>query len=158
MGATRASLCEVNLRPSRYHLVIVALGHCAAFIALWLASLWLLVKFTLSIFLLIHLRQYYLRFIVHRHCLSIRSLRLLDDQWRVWVDGQWFRAWPKGEVVVTAPLICFQLSVEGKHRPVYLILFPDSADPMELHAFRLRLLLESPALFGGEGMGSRGSE
>ena len=109
--------------------------------ALWLSSLWLIAKFALAVVLVSHCYRYCLRFITHKHCSSIRSIRLFDEQWRVLLDGRWFRAWPEGEVVVTSALICFKLRVEDKHHPSYLILFPDSADPDELHAFRLRLIL-----------------
>lgn len=83
---------------------------------------------------------------------------MFNDQWRVQLDGEWLRAWPEGETVVTSALICFKLRVEDKHRPLYLILFPDSADPVELHAFRLRLILESSSLFVGEARSSQEPE
>ncbi|WP_419834571.1 protein YgfX [Endozoicomonas atrinae] len=150
MGDTKASLCEVNLRSSRYHLVVMLLSHCAGFVALWLCSVWLIFKFTLATALAMHLYRYYLQFITQKLSNSISAIRLLEDQWRVNLSGVWYRAWPEGEIVVTSMLICFKLRVEGKRYPSYLILFPDSADPFELHGFRLRLILESHSLFDGK--------
>jgi len=123
-------------------------SHGTALLALWLCSVALLVKVALSAFVLFHGHHYYHRFIARSHPLSIGAVRLLEDQWRVRLGARWFRAWPEGEAVVTGLLISFRLSVEGQRRPLWLILFPDSADPDELHAFRLRLLLESATLFG----------
>ena len=110
----------------------------------------LLVKVVLSALVVVHGHRYYQRFIARTHPLSISAVRLLDDQWRVRLGARWFRAWPEGEAVVTATLISFRLRIENQRRPLWLILFPDSADPVQLHAFRLRLLLESATLFGGE--------
>ncbi|MFK0570500.1 protein YgfX [Endozoicomonas sp.] len=142
------SLCEVTLRRSYYHFVLIVLCHFAAFLALWLASIWIIIKVVFAAALIIYFCWYSLRYIIFQHASSINSIRLMTDQWRVKLGEQWVRAWPEGEVVVTSMLICFRLRVEGKHRPSYLILFPDSADPIELHAFRLRLILESSCLFG----------
>ena len=108
----------------------------------------LLVKVVLSALVVVHGHRYYQRFIARTHPLSISAVRLLDDQWRVRIGESWFRAWPEGEALVTATLISFRLSIENQRRPSWLILFPDSADPDQLHAFRLRLLLESTTLFG----------
>lgn len=151
MGVTKASLCEVNIRSSRYLLVLMLLSHVTAFIALWLCSVWPVVKFALAMGIALHLYRYYLQFIVQKLPGSISAIRLLEDQWRVNLAGTWYRAWPEGEIVVTSMLICFKLRVEGKRYPSYLILFPDSADPAELHGFRLRLMLESHSLFGSKG-------
>ena len=153
MGDTKMSmsLCEVNLRSSRYHMGLMLLSHAAAFVALWLCSVWFIIKFTLAIVLLFHFYQYYLRFVSQKLPSTVFAIRLLEEQWRVNLAGIWYRAWPEGEIVVTSMLICFKLRVEGKRHPSYLILFPDSADPVELHGFRLRLMLESHAIFGGEG-------
>ena len=150
MGATRVSLCEVYLQHSRYHLGVAALSHVAALLALWLCSVMLLVKVVLSALVVVHGHHYYRRFIARTHPLSISAVRLLDEEWRVRLGARWFRAWPEGEAVVTATLISFRLSIENQRRPSWLILFPDSADPDQLHAFRLRLLLESATLFGRE--------
>ena len=144
------------MRHSTYHLGLAVSSHGAALLALWLCGVALSVKVVLSALVLCHGRRYYQRFIVRTHPLSINAVRLLDDQWRVRLGTRWFRAWPGGEVVVTGLLISLRLRVEGQRRPVWLILFPDSADPDELHAFRLRLLLESATLFGSDG--SPGSE
>ena len=127
------------------------LSHGAGFVALWLSSIWLVFKFALAIALAFHLYRYYLQFIAQKHPTSIFAIRLQEDQWRVNLAGVWYRAWPEGEIVVTSMLICFKLKVEGKRYPSYLILFPDSADPVELHGFRLRLILESHSLFDGKG-------
>ncbi|WP_422448374.1 protein YgfX [Endozoicomonas sp. ALB091] len=153
MGATKASLCEVNVRSSRYHLVLMLICHGAACIALWLCSVWPVVKFALAMVLALHFYRRYLQFIAQSLPTSISVIRLLEDQWRVNLAGAWYRAWPEGEIVVTSILICFKLRVEGKPHPSCLILFPDSADPVELHGFRLRLMLESHSLFGGKGEG-----
>lgn len=142
------SLCEVNLQHSACHLGLAALCHGAALLALWWCSLALLAKIVLSALVAIHGHRYYTRFIVRAHPLSIAAVRLLDDQWWVRHGERWSRAWPEGEVVVTGVLITLRLSVEGLRRPLWLILFSDSADPAELHAFRLRLLLESATIFG----------
>lgn len=152
MGGTKvsASFCEVNLRSSRYHQALMFLSHATAFVALWLCSVWFIIKFILTIVLLFHFYQYYLRFVSQKLPSTVSAIRLQGDQWRVNLAGIWYRAWPEGEIVVTSMLICFKLRVEGKCHPAYLILFPDSADPVELHGFRLRLMLESHALFGGE--------
>ncbi|WP_257266514.1 protein YgfX [Endozoicomonas sp. ONNA2] len=151
MGVTRASLCEVTVRSSRYHLILLLVSHSAAFVALWLCSVWPVFKFALAIAVVFHCYRHYLQFIARKRPTSIAAIRLLEDQWRVNLAGVWYRAWPEGEVVVTSVLICFKLRVEGKRHPSFLILFPDSADPVELHGFRLRLMLESDALFDGEG-------
>ncbi|USE39057.1 hypothetical protein [Endozoicomonas sp. SCSIO W0465] len=127
------------------------LSHGAAFVALWLCSVWPIIRFVLSTALALHLYRYYLQFIARKLPTSISSIRLLEDQWRVNLAGVWYRAWPEGEIVVSSMLICFKLSVEGKRRPSYLILFPDSADPVELHGFRLRLILEPHSPFDGKG-------
>ena len=150
MGATRASLCEVYLQHSRYHLGVAALSHGAAMLALWLCCIMLFFKLVLSALVVIHGHRYYRRFLARTHPLSISAVRLLDDEWRVRLGTRWFRAWPEGEAMVTATLISFRLSIENQRRPSWLILFPDSADPDQLHAFRLRLLLESATLFGQE--------
>ncbi len=136
------------MRYSAYHLGLAVSSHSAALLALWLCGVALLVKVVLSALVLCHGRRYYQRFIVRAHPLSINAVRLLDEQWRVQLGTRWFRAWPDGEAVVTGLLISFRLRVEDQRRPAWLMLFPDSADPDELHAFRLRLLLESATLFG----------
>ena len=79
--------------------------------------------------------------LTHKH--SIQMVRLINNQWRIKRQGQWSRAWPKGEVVVTPLLISCRMKLEGKHYPVYLILFPDSAETSELHGLRLKLILDS---------------
>lgn len=126
------------------------MSHGAALLALWLCSIVLIFKVVLSALVVIHGHRYYRRFIARTHPLSISAVRLLDDEWRVRLGARWFRAWPEGEAVVTATLISFRLRIEDQRRPLWLILFPDSADPGQLHAFRLRLLLESATLFGQE--------
>lgn len=126
------------------------MSHGAALLALWLCSIVLIFKVVLSALVVIHGHRYYRRFIARTHPLSISAVRLLDDEWRVRLGARWFRAWPEGEAVVTATLISFRLRIEDQRRPLCLILFPDSADPGQLHAFRLRLLLESATLFGQE--------
>ena len=126
------------------------MSHGAALLALWLCCIVLFFKVVLSALVVIHGHRYYRRFIARTHPLSISAIRLLDDEWRVRLGARWFRAWPEGEAVVTATLISLRLSIENQRRPLWLILFPDSADPGQLHAFRLRLLLESATLFGRE--------
>lgn len=126
------------------------MSHGAALLALWLCCIVLFFKVVLSALVVIHGHRYYRRFIARTHPLSISAVRLLDDEWRVRLGARWFRAWPEGEAVVTATLISFRLRIEDQRRPLWLILFPDSADPGQLHAFRLRLLLESATLFGRE--------
>lgn len=126
------------------------MSHGAALLALWLCCIVLFFKVVLSALVVVHGHRYYRRFIARTHPLSISAVRLLDDEWRVRLGARWFRAWPEGEAVVTATLISFRLRIENQRRPLWLILFPDSADPVQLHAFRLRLLLESATLFGGE--------
>lgn len=126
------------------------MSHGAALLALWLCCIVLFFKVVLSALVVVHGHRYYRRFIARTHPLSISAVRLLDDEWRVRLGLRWFRAWPEGEAVVTATLISFRLRIENQRRPLWLILFPDSADPVQLHAFRLRLLLESATLFGGE--------
>lgn len=126
------------------------MSHGAALLALWLCCIVLFFKVFLSALVVIHGHRYYRRFIARTHPLSISAVRLLDDEWRVRLGARWFRAWPEGEAVVTATLISFRLRIEDQRRPLWLILFPDSADPGQLHAFRLRLLLESATLFGRE--------
>ncbi len=129
------------------------ISHGAAIIALWLCSVWPVIKFALAMALALHFYRHYLQFIAQKLPASISAIRLLEDQWRVNLAGGWYRAWPEGEIVVTSMLICFKLKVEGKRHPSYLILFPDSADPVELHGFRLRLMLESHSLFDGKDQG-----
>ncbi len=148
MGVIKASLCEVNLWRSRQHLLLALLSHGGALLALWLAAFGWGVKALLMVVVVVHFRYYHRRFIGCRHAAAIAAIRLMGDQWRVKLGEGWFRAWPQGEIVVTSMLICFRLQVEGKRRPAHLILFADSADPDELHGFRLRLMLESAALFG----------
>ena len=148
MGVIKASLCELNLRRSRQHLLLAAVSHGAALLALWLAAVGGGVKGLLMGVVVVHFCYYYRRFIVCNHPGSISAIRLMGDQWRVKLGKTWLRAWPKGEVVVTSLLICFRLRVEGRRHPSHLIVFADSADLTELHGFRLRLLLESTALFG----------
>ena len=126
------------------------MSHGAAMLALWLCCIVLFFKLVLSALVVIHGHRYYRRFIARTHPLSISAVRLLDDEWRVRLGTRWFRAWPEGEAMVTATLISFRLRIENQRRPLWLILFPDSADPVQLHAFRLRLLLESATLFGQE--------
>ncbi len=126
------------------------MSHGAAVLALWLCCIVLFFKLVLSALVVIHGHRYYRRFIARTHPLSISAVRLLDDEWRVRLGTRWFRAWPEGEAMVTATLISFRLRIENQRRPLWLILFPDSADPVQLHAFRLRLLLESATLFGQE--------
>lgn len=126
------------------------MSHGAALLALWLCCIVLFLKVVLSALVVIHGHRYYRRFIARTHPLSISAVRLLDDEWRVRLGARWFRAWPEGEAMVTATLISFRLRIEDQRRPLWLILFPDSADPGQLHAFRLRLLLESATLFGRE--------
>lgn len=150
VGDTKASLCEVNLRRSRYQLVLMLLSHGAGFVALWLSSILLILKYALAMALALHLYRYYLQFIAQKLPTSIFAVRLQEDQWRVNLAGVWYRAWPEGEIVVTSMLICFKLRVEGKRHPSYLILFPDSADPVELHGFRLKMMLDSFSLFDGK--------
>ncbi|WP_366556857.1 protein YgfX [Endozoicomonas ascidiicola] len=143
-------LCEVHLKPSRYRLLISLFSHIAAMIALWLSSLSFLTAFLLTLLIMVLMVWGYRRYLCLNQAHSLSAIRLFDNQWRVRIGGQWLRAWPKGDAVVTSFLICFRLQPEGNRRSCYLVLFPDSADPIELHAFRLRLLLDGPVLFSGK--------
>ncbi|MGB1271944.1 MAG: protein YgfX [Endozoicomonas sp.] len=158
MGETRAILCEVNTHPSRCLFLLAAGSHGTAIVALWLSSLLVLGKVLLTTVLLIHLFYFLHRYILLKHGLSVLAVRLYQDHWRVQLAGGWHRAWPAGEVVVTSFLICMKMKCEGSHRPVSLILFPDSGSAAELHGLRLRLMLDRSRLFPGGKDDCPGSE
>ncbi|MGB0360830.1 MAG: protein YgfX [Endozoicomonas sp.] len=143
-------LCEVNFKVSRYYLMIIVLSHIAAAVAVWLASLSLAAALLLTAVLLVHLGYNYWHYAYLRQSFGLTAIRLLDGQWRVCTNGRWVRAWPKGEVVATSLLICLKLRLEGNRKTCYLILFSDSANQAELHALRLRLLLDRSALASGQ--------
>ena len=141
MAAT--SLCEVNLRSSRYLLWVLLAGLGVAFAALWLAAIPFFVKSLILVLLIARGLYYFRRYIALSHPQSILAVRLFEDRWQVRFKDGWVQAWPRGEVVVTPFLINFRLKIRGRRWPISLILMSDSACPRELHSLRIRLMLDA---------------
>ena len=137
------NLFEVNLQPSRCLLLLLQACLGAAYAALWLCNLPWGLSFLVAAGLTAFAYRYYQRFIQLNHKNSIKAVRIIGDQWYIKRNSQWCRAWPKGELVVTSFLICCRLHIEGDRCPLYLILCADSAKDKELHAFRLKLMLDA---------------
>ncbi len=142
---TRLNLIEVNFHFSRQLLVLFILCHGAGLLALSLANIAFGVKILISLFLLLHFVLVSRRYVFLKSSESLQSVRLLNNQWRVKTSRGWQRAWPKGEVVVTAMLICFRMTVEDKTHPVSMILCSDGAGREEIHKLRLKLILDADA-------------
>lgn len=140
---TKQTLFEVNLQLSRYLLFLLLACLGAAYTALWLCALPLIIKIMIGFLVAAYAGEYYCLYIGLSHKRSIRAVRLINNQWLIRQKEGWYRAWPSGEVVVTSGLICCRMKVDGVRHPSYLMLMADSAVAEELHALRLKLMLDA---------------
>ena len=145
MGDTNLKLYEVNLQPSHYLAWGLLACLAAVLAAFFLTGLPPAVVFLLFLLVTAYSVRYFRQLIVLTHPDSIRTVRLIDDRWRIKTNRGWFQAWPEGEVVATSFLMCCRFRLEGRKYPVFLILLPDSADIRELHGLRLKLMLDGNA-------------
>ncbi|WP_263078779.1 hypothetical protein [Endozoicomonas sp. Mp262] len=137
-------LLEVNLGTSVIHLVAYALIHCAALLMLSLSALtwpWVLLLF---LFQCVFAYFYSKRHIFRLNPASISAVRYYDGQWRINRGGNWILAWPYRQAFVSPLLICFNVRLyrENSNQIASVIIFPDSANPIQIHALRLQLLID----------------
>ena len=104
-----------------------------------------MLKVVLLALIFLYSVQYFRQFVILTHSDSIRTIRLIEDRWRIKTNRGWFQAWPERDVVATSLLMCCRFKLEGRHQPVFMLLLPDSADFRELHGLRLKLMLDANA-------------
>lgn len=87
---------------------------------------------------------YWQRHILRTGTFAVRAIRFYQGRWRVNRGGQWLLAWPQGQAFVSRFLMCFTLRLNSidSRQSVAVVVFPDSAKPRQIHALRLRLLLD----------------
>lgn len=133
---------SIQLQPSRIHAVMAGVSLCGALYAVWLAALWTPLKTILIGGIVIYGLYYYCRFIVFRHRDSVQRLNCIDQQWRVYYQGQWQAATLVGESVVTPHFISLSLQLEALSTAIHVTVFYDSLPAQVRHQLRLQLLLK----------------
>ncbi|MDD7804463.1 MAG: hypothetical protein PUP46_02610 [Endozoicomonas sp. (ex Botrylloides leachii)] len=132
-------LFDVNLNISSLHKGLAGCIYSLVLVELWLTSLSSLVIILLSLVVLVHGWFYSQRYIFS----SVEVIRFYQGGWRIKKSGQWYKAWPKGQAVVTSSFMLLPFKIESPKGEARLtvIIFPDSADVYQRHALRLSIVL-----------------